>query len=102
MRRAATALQPGAEPVLLDQIFPAIQAAYPDVLCEIEPGRAGEGTYYTYACFHIYAANHAGQEYQLVDGGCTTWTQQLLSNAKERLLISGLGLDRLWSEFSAP
>ena len=28
-------------------------------------------------------------------GGFTTWTADLLSNAKERLLISGLGLERL-------
>jgi hypothetical protein len=30
----------------------------------------------------------------LVDGGFTTWTQQPLSNRKERLLISGLGIER--------
>ena len=31
---------------------------------------------------------------ELIDGGFTTWTQQLLSNNKERLLISGLGTER--------
>jgi len=29
-----------------------------------------------------------------VDGGFTDWTQQLLSNRKERLLISGMGSER--------
>ena len=101
VRLAVTALTPRAEEVMTSQVLPAIQAAHPHVSCDFEPDRATEGRYYTYASFHIYAANHAGEEYQLVDGGCTSWTQQWLSNGKERLLISGLGLDRLWSEFSA-
>jgi hypothetical protein len=37
----------------------------------------------------------------LVDGGFTNWTQQLLSNQKERLLISGIGTERLCSVFHA-
>jgi hypothetical protein len=36
----------------------------------------------------------------LIDGGFTTWTQLLLSNRKERLLISGLGTERLCSQFN--
>jgi hypothetical protein len=43
----------------------------------------------------------AGTELELIDGGFTTWTQQLLSNRKKRLLISGLGVERLCSQFSA-
>ncbi|MBO9152134.1 hypothetical protein ACFOTA_07940 [Chitinophaga sp. GCM10012297] len=35
------------------------------------------------------------QEWEIVDGGFTTWTQQLLGNKKERLLISGFGLELL-------
>ena len=31
----------------------------------------------------------------LADGGVVDWTQQLLSNAKERLVISGIGSDRV-------
>jgi hypothetical protein len=29
------------------------------------------------------------------DGGFVDWTQRLLGNRKERLLISGIGIDRL-------
>jgi hypothetical protein len=36
----------------------------------------------------------------LTDGGFTDWTAQLLNNKKERLLISGLGPERLVSQFS--
>lgn len=35
------------------------------------------------------------QEWEIADGGFTTWTQQLLGNKKERLLISGFGLELL-------
>jgi hypothetical protein len=36
---------------------------------------------------------------ELVDGGSVNWTQKLLSNAKERLVISGIGSERLCAEF---
>jgi hypothetical protein len=29
------------------------------------------------------------------DGGCTTWTRRLLSDERERLVISGLGIERI-------
>ena len=32
---------------------------------------------------------------ELGDGGFTDWTAQLLGNRKERLLVSGYGVDRL-------
>jgi len=31
----------------------------------------------------------------VADGGHVDWTQQLVASRKERLMISGLGLDRL-------
>ena len=36
-----------------------------------------------------------GQEIEIADGGFTDWTQQLLSNKKERFLITGLGIEFL-------
>ena len=35
-----------------------------------------------------------------VDGGVTNWTQQLFSNQKERLFISGIGAERACSVFA--
>ena len=37
----------------------------------------------------------AAEPSQLADGGCVDWTQKLLSDAKERLVISGVGSDRV-------
>lgn len=37
----------------------------------------------------------AGVEMEIGDGGDVPWTQKLLSNAKERLIISAVALQRL-------
>ena len=50
--------------------------------------------YYRDLCFKVNA-NTGGQLAEIGDGGFTDWTAQLLANAKERLLISGIGVDRL-------
>jgi hypothetical protein len=50
--------------------------------------------YYRDLCFKVNA-NTGGHLAEIGDGGFTDWTAQLLANAKERLLISGIGVDRL-------
>ena len=40
-----------------------------------------------------------GRSLELADGGAVDWTQKLLSNAKERLVISGISDERLCSLF---
>jgi len=59
---------------------------------------AGKG-YYPGLCFHIHATTASGRRLELADGGCVDWTQKLLSNAKERLVTSGIGSERLCKEF---
>src|SRR2546422_11006362 len=56
--------------------------------------KQGRG-YYGELCFKIFATPAAGREQELVDGGDVNWTQKLLNNAKERLVISGCGSERL-------
>jgi hypothetical protein len=60
---------------------------------ERESGRA----YYRSLCFKVYARSGQGRRevIELGDGGFVDWTAQFLGNRKERLLISGYGLDRL-------
>ena len=79
-----------------------LHAEHPEVGFALDPLRESGRGYYVGVCFHVLASNAAGQEFQLVDGGFTDWTQQLLSNAKERLLVSGLGTELLCSRFDAP
>jgi hypothetical protein len=55
--------------------------------------RGGRG-YYRDLCFKVNA-NTGGHLAEIGDGGFTDWTAQLLANAKERLLITGIGVDGL-------
>jgi hypothetical protein len=104
IRVALTDLEQGRrERALAEQVVGPLTARYPAVLCGLDPDRESGRGYYTGACFNIYATNREGAEFELIDGGFTTWTQRMLSNTKERLLISGLGTERLCSElFAAP
>lgn len=100
VRVALTTLLPDQGGHLLnEEVLRPLMADFPEVCCELDPGRQSGRSYYTTACFHIFATNTAGSELELIDGGFTTWTRQLLSNQKERLLISGLGSERLGSLF---
>jgi len=102
LRVAITDLEQGRrEHVLTAHVLTPLTAAYPDVLCKLYPDRETGRGYYAGACFHVYATNAAGTEFPLIDGGFTTWTQRMLSNSKERLLISGLGTELLCSQFHA-
>jgi hypothetical protein len=52
------------------------------------------GGYYRDLCFKINAYVDGIPE-EIGDGGFTDWTMRLAASKKERLLISGMGLDRL-------
>lgn len=55
---------------------------------------AGPHNYYPHLQFKIFL-QRAGQELDLADGGLVDWTQKLLNNRKQRLMVSGLGLELL-------
>lgn len=63
-----------------------------DVLSDHERA-AGHG-YYPSVCFKVHA-RFGESMIEVGDGGLVPWTQRLLGNSKERLLIGGIGLDRL-------
>jgi hypothetical protein len=56
---------------------------------ELDPSREAGRSYYVDACFKIFAGDT-----ELADGGFVDWTQTLLGDRKERLLISGVGSER--------
>lgn len=66
---------------------------------EVDEQRTQGREYYSGLCFHIFATTNTSEQIQLVDGGSVPWTQRLISNAKERLVISGIGSDRLCGKF---
>ena len=77
--------------VAVERLLDRVGGAFPGVTAVVDPDRtAGRGYYRTF-CFWIIA----GDDIQLVDGGCVDWTQRLLSDGKERLVVSGIGTDRV-------
>ena len=81
------------------QLLTAIQSEFESIECIFGEHRTSGRGYYQDVCFHIHAIPSSGQRLELVDGGAVNWTQKLLSNAKERLIISGIGSERLCAEF---
>jgi hypothetical protein len=64
-----------------------------EVLVSEDRRRLPKQQYYRRACFKINAV--IGTEtLEIADGGFTDWTERLLDDRRERLLISGAGLDR--------
>jgi hypothetical protein len=92
--RVQLALTPLSQPG--ERIATAVAA----VLASTQPSivtdrdRATSRGYYRDLCFKVNALVD-GKPAEIGDGGFTDWTARLLANQKERLLISGYGLDRL-------
>ena len=79
-----------------DRIAAATAAALATEPAEIvtDHDRVGGRGYYRDLCFKVNALVDDGPA-EIGDGGFTDWTATLLANAKERLLISGYGTERL-------
>ena len=87
-----------ASPLLADAadaLLGRVRAEFPGVDAVLDPTRTAGRAYYQTLCFWIYGVIDGGEPSQLADGGCVDWTQRLLSDAKERLVISGVGSDRI-------
>jgi hypothetical protein len=94
------------ESVLAGDVLGPMQAAWPTIDWGFDDDRQAGRGYYNDACFAINAVLTDGSRANLSDGGLTNWTARLLADRKERLLISGLGSDRLMgvaaAELAAP
>ncbi|MFD0886474.1 hypothetical protein ACFQ08_18170 [Streptosporangium algeriense] len=80
---------------LRERVLDRLAPEHPGVTFVFDDGRATGRGYYTGVSFGIDVTTPRGEILNLGDGGFTTWTAALLGNAKERLLISGLGIERL-------
>lgn len=72
-----------------------MQAAWPSIDWGFDDDRQAGRGYYIDACFAIKAVRSDGSRSNLSDGGLTNWTPHLLADHTERLVISGLGSERL-------
>jgi histidyl-tRNA synthetase len=55
--------------------------------------------YYTGLCMKVSATDPSGLRLPFADGGFTGWTQRLLNDRKERLLVSGIGTEAICGRF---
>src|SRR3989475_11145887 len=80
-------------------VLEKLRSRYRRVKVGIDQSRTQGRGYYGELCFKIFATDFTGKERELVDGGDVNWAQKLLNNAKERLIISGCGSERLCELF---
>ncbi|MEO8288698.1 MAG: hypothetical protein ABI670_19950 [Chloroflexota bacterium] len=95
LRVAFTPLAGDPEREILQHVITALAEQFPAALLEFDPNPATVPGYYQWVRFQIHARDSQGTEYMLGDGGFTDWTQQLLSDNRERLLSSGIAIERM-------
>lgn len=81
---------------VLDPRFEAVAQAIREALPGVvdDPHRQAGRRYYDGLCFKLIVAD-GEQRFDIGDGGFVGWTQAMLADRKERLLISGIGVERL-------
>ena len=95
---ALTPLSPAGE-----SLAAVIPGELPGAQAEVitDTGRQAGRAYYRELCFKINIKSD-GAWAEVGDGGFTDWTAQLTANSRERLLITGIGIDRLVSLTARP
>jgi histidyl-tRNA synthetase len=79
----------------LNELFAMFKYSdFANMECVMDSSATGHD-YYEGFRFHIHAGGSDGRMFELADGGPVNWTQKLLSNAKERCVISGIGSERV-------
>ncbi len=78
----------------LAEVMSRLGEQFPGVDFRFDSKRTTGRGYYRDLCFKIHEIS-GEQPIELADGGSVDWTQKLLSNAKERLFISGVGSERV-------
>ncbi|MET0988773.1 MAG: hypothetical protein ABW034_25575 [Steroidobacteraceae bacterium] len=73
-------------------VFAPLVERYPAVAFALDREREQARNYYSGLCLHINVKTASGW-FNLSDGGLATWTQRLLSNCKERLMVSAMGIE---------
>ncbi|MBN1696723.1 MAG: hypothetical protein JW881_04355 [Spirochaetales bacterium] len=93
-RVALTAFDRIRIPALESGVAAPLSGRIPDVRISLDRERTEGAGYYSGAGYRIYIRNGKGEEFLVVDGGFTDWTQRLLGSRKERFLTSGMGTER--------
>ncbi|WP_027482154.1 hypothetical protein [Deinococcus pimensis] len=87
-------------PGLVEELLEPLGREFDTVVFEVAPERQGGRNYYAGLAFQVFGRAE-DEEVFLVDGGEVAWLARLLSNDKERAVVSGLGSERFTSVFGA-
>jgi hypothetical protein len=82
------------------EVLEPLAAEHPAADFGIDQSREQGRSYYKGLCIGLYAKDPAGVRMNIGDGGFTDWTQRLLSNGKERLLVSAIGIELIAKRFA--
>lgn len=92
VRVTVTALPGGPPPERIEAAVLAPLRAR-GMTAALDPGRTRATGYYAGACFEVFVDGRSR-----ADGGGVRWTQRLLADRRERLVISGIGTELLARE----
>lgn len=84
---------------LLEEMFERLEESYRETRFLLTPERSEARNYYSPVAFRIRFTDPEGRTWDIVDGGFTNWTQQLLNSRKERYLSSAIGTELLFRVF---
>ncbi|OEV06829.1 hypothetical protein AN219_33355 [Streptomyces nanshensis] len=80
---------------LHEHVLERIAREHSEVTAGFDDDRTRGRGYYAGACFELRLTTPGGEAVSIADGGPTRWTAALMANAKERLMVSGLGVEML-------
>ena len=74
-------------------VLDTLRRSFPEVEVAFDETRTQGRSYYSGYCVQIVVKNAKGEDLPLGDGGFSTWTQSLLSDAKERFFSTAIGTE---------
>lgn len=85
----------GRSRLLSEHVVAPLQDRAPGAEVRIDLDRREGRGYYSGLCYKLHIKDESGARVEVGDGGSTDWTRKLLSDRRERLVIGGLGTERL-------
>ena len=81
-------------PHFVQNIWEHLQNVFKNDQVQIMPPKPSDNLYYKGLQFKIHISIN-NEEIEITDGGFIDWSQQILNNKKERMILSGFGIQRL-------
>lgn len=79
--------------IVWQRVFTPLAEEFAEAKFQHQNARLEGFGYYPGLCLRISPAARDGERFPIVDGGFVDWTARLLSDRKERLLSSGIGIE---------